>query len=225
MAVAGTLIKANAAALYDEINNGTALTSTTIATNDLVGIGDVSAGTGAKITIANLANILKTSYNFNNIVIDTNAIYLSGSASSKTYSIPSDTKILNLYQPSGNTNDAGYRGYWYFIIFTNSLITAFSFHTYDSYRLGTSPKNDNLKLYNNSTLLETIQMTRQLSDGPYAVARSTLTNCNKIIHTWTSWNANGGTDFTVTITKANVTLTRVNASSSSVLTYYVTLIK
>ena len=225
MAVANTLIKANAAALYDEINNGSELTSSTLATNDLIGIGDVSAATGAKITVANLATYIKNNYYFNSIVINTNQILLGGHDSSKIYSIPSDTKILNLYQPSGNTNDAGYRGYWYFIIFTNSLIKTFSFHTYDSYRLGTSPKNDNLKLYNNSTLLETIEMTRQTGDRPYAVTRSGLTNCNKIIHTWTSWNTGGGTAFTVTITKANVTLTRVNASSSSTLFYYATLIK
>lgn len=58
MAVTGTLIKANAAALYDEINNGATLTNTTIATNDLIGIADVSATTGKKITIKELANFI-----------------------------------------------------------------------------------------------------------------------------------------------------------------------
>lgn len=68
MAVQNTLIKANAAALYDEINNGAALTNTTIAANDLIGIADVSAGTGAKITINNLISFITNNYSILNSI-------------------------------------------------------------------------------------------------------------------------------------------------------------
>lgn len=56
MAVTGQLSKANAAALYDMITSGSALTATTLASGDYIGIGDVSATTGKKITINNLIN-------------------------------------------------------------------------------------------------------------------------------------------------------------------------
>lgn len=64
MAVTNTLAKADAPALYDMINNGTALTSSTLATGDYIAIGDVSNSTGAKITVNNLANFLKNNYTF-----------------------------------------------------------------------------------------------------------------------------------------------------------------
>lgn len=56
MAVTNTLAKANAPALYDMITSGSALTATTLASNDYIGIGDVSATIGKKITIDNLIN-------------------------------------------------------------------------------------------------------------------------------------------------------------------------
>lgn len=56
MAVTDTLAKANAPALYDMITSGSALTATTLASNDYIGIGDVSAAIGKKITINNLIN-------------------------------------------------------------------------------------------------------------------------------------------------------------------------
>lgn len=62
MAVQNTLIKADKNALYDQINNGSTLTSSTLATNDYIGVGDISAATGAKITIANLATFIRNNY-------------------------------------------------------------------------------------------------------------------------------------------------------------------
>ena len=58
MAVSGQLAKADKNALYDMITGGSELTSSTLATNDLIGIGDVSAATGTKITIANLLTFI-----------------------------------------------------------------------------------------------------------------------------------------------------------------------
>lgn len=44
------------------ITSGNALTASTLASGDYIGIGDVSAGTGAKITINNLMNAVKQNY-------------------------------------------------------------------------------------------------------------------------------------------------------------------
>lgn len=58
MAVTGALAKADKDALYDMINDGSALTASTLASGDYIGVGDISATTGAKITVANLINFL-----------------------------------------------------------------------------------------------------------------------------------------------------------------------
>lgn len=68
MAVTGQLAKANAAALYDMIQDGTALTAAQLATNDYIGIADVSAGEGKKITIDNLIKARKRNFSLGQIV-------------------------------------------------------------------------------------------------------------------------------------------------------------
>lgn len=179
MAVQGTLIKANAPALYDEIQNGSALSSTQIASGDYIGIADVSASEGKKITVSNLANFLHSNY-FNNSDINKNINYFF----TNVYASPG---VLNTVLLTANKNiitifpDESVYSRIPFITISkdNSYIKAFNLYVAQDYSFGGTYT---ITFYNNNNVIRTITHNRSSTGtSEWIETVSNLTNCTKII--------------------------------------------
>lgn len=71
--------------LYNLINGATALASTNLATGDYIGIGDVSASTGKKVTLTNLATYLSTIMSSGSEVKEAHGYYTGTGTFSTSY--------------------------------------------------------------------------------------------------------------------------------------------